>query len=93
MGFFPQRLSGWIITEEDFMKEQNTISTLKLRGSIGQTGNNAISINAANGVYSASYEYNGNAGIRNTSMANQGLTWETTTQYDLGIDLVCLKTV
>lgn len=85
--FFPSASIGWIVTEEDFMKEQNTISTLKLRGSIGQTGNNAISINAANGVYSASYEYNGNAGIRNTSMANQGLTWETTTQYDLGIDL------
>jgi len=89
--FFPSASLGWIVSEEDFMEEQKTVSTLKLRGSIGQTGNNAIGLNAANGVYSASYKYNGNAGIRNTSMANQSLTWETTTQYDFGIDLGLFK--
>ncbi|WP_217447775.1 SusC/RagA family TonB-linked outer membrane protein [Maribellus comscasis] len=88
---FPSVSLGWIITEEDFMKNQNTISTLKLRSSLGQTGNNAISLNAAQGVYSPTYKYNGNAGIRNTSMANQDLTWETTTQYDLGLDAGLFK--
>src|SRR5690606_18211407 len=55
--------------------------------SIGQTGNNSIGLYTAQGAYSLAYRYDGNAGIRNTTMPNRGLTWETTTQYDVGIEV------
>src|SRR5699024_2280029 len=38
-GIFPSFSIGWRITEEDFMKEQNLFSNLKLRASWGQLGN------------------------------------------------------
>src|SRR2546421_1895827 len=41
-GVFPAASAGWIMTEEDFLKNSNTISFLKLRGSYGRTGNAEI---------------------------------------------------
>ncbi len=89
--YFPGASVGWVVSEEDFLKNNSTLSFLKLRSSIGQTGNNAVGLYTAQGVYSATYKYNNAAGIVNTSMPNQNLTWETTTQVDFGVDAGFLK--
>jgi TonB-linked SusC/RagA family outer membrane protein len=89
--YFPGASAGWVISEENFLKNKQTLSFLKLRTSIGQTGNNAAGLYTAQGAYTATYKYNNAAGIVNTSMPNQNLTWETTTQIDLGIDAGFLK--
>ena len=89
--YFPGVSVGWVISEENFLKRNQTLSFLKLRSSIGQTGNNAAGIYTAQGAYDASYKYNSLAGIVNTLMPNPNLTWETTTQIDLGIDAGFLK--
>lgn len=89
--YFPGASAGWVASEENFLKNNSTLSFLKLRTSIGQTGNNAAGIYTAQGAYTATYKYNNAAGIVNTSMPNPNLTWETTTQVDLGIDAGFLK--
>ncbi|NQD70199.1 SusC/RagA family TonB-linked outer membrane protein, partial [Sphingobacterium shayense] len=85
-GFFPGVSAGWIISEEDFFKNQNAISYMKLRSSFGQTGNNSIGLYDALGRYVADTRYDGNAGIRASIMPNRDLTWETSTQFDAGVD-------
>ena len=41
-GFFPAGSIAWVISEEDFLKENNLIRLLKLRASYGLTGNDKI---------------------------------------------------
>lgn len=92
--FFPSFSGAWRISEEPFWAPlKSVVNELKLRGSWGKTGNQAV------GLYSyfetlAALNYNfggeGVQGIMQQALANQALTWETTTQTDLGIDLELL---
>lgn len=87
-GFFPGGSAGWVISEEPFMKNWNApLNYLKLRTSYGLTGNNSIGLYDALGEYSPDYIYNGNAGIRSTAMPNEALTWESTKQFDGGVEI------
>lgn len=91
-GTFPSVSAGWRLSEEPFMKDMAAISELKLRGSIGITGYNAIGdydwqplISANNTNYSF-----GNAsqlGSYFNSLGNTGLSWEETTMKNIGLDL------
>jgi TonB-linked SusC/RagA family outer membrane protein len=91
VGYFPGVSLGWIMSEEDFLKENKAINTLKLRGSLGQTGNNSVGRYAYAGVYSVGNNYFGMAGTLSTEMPNPALRWETTTQWDIGFDLGLFK--
>lgn len=86
-GFFPGISAGWAISEEDFMRSQNLFSEVKLRASYGQTGNNAIGLYDALGLYGVNSRYDSEAAIVASAMANKTLTWETSTQLDVGLDL------
>ncbi len=90
-GVFPSFSAAWNISDEDFFKAQELVSSLKVRSSIGQTGNNDIGLYTAQGSYSLSYRYDGLAGIRNTAMPNRALNWETTTQWDVGVEIGLLN--
>ena len=85
-GYFPGVSVGWIMSEENFMKNVKPISYWKWRVSYGQTGNNAIGLWDARGQY-ATNKYDGNAGIYPSVMPNENLTWEVTDQLDAGIEL------
>jgi len=93
-GFFPAGSVGWVVTEENFLKNSNTLSNLKVRGSYGITGNadigipgtNGIANYAALGLFSGDAYYNSAAGQRFFQIANPNLKWEKTTQIDLGAD-------
>ena len=89
--YFPGASVGWVISEENFLKGNTSFSFLKLRSSVGQTGNNAAGLYTAQGAYTVGYRYNNAAGIVNTAMPNQNLTWETTTQIDIGLDAGFMK--
>ncbi len=92
--FFPSAAIAWRLTEENFMKQFDWLSNLKLRASIGQAGNQAISPYqtldrlATNTPVFGSGE---GVGFVGSGFANQGLKWETTTQTDIGIDLNILQ--
>ena len=91
-GFFPSFALGWRISEESFLKDISAIDNLKLRGSWGILGNQAIGSNYAfASVYStsASYLVNGQlvTGAAVTEMANNSISWESTKTLNTGIDL------
>jgi TonB-linked SusC/RagA family outer membrane protein len=92
VGYFPGVSAGWIVSEESFLNDNNLISTLKLRGSWGQTGNNSVGLYDAMGIYSVGRNYGGVAGAFPTAMPNFTLGWETTTQWNVGFDLGLLGT-
>ncbi|KAA0989667.1 SusC/RagA family TonB-linked outer membrane protein [Dyadobacter aurulentus] len=85
-GFFPSVSAGWVLTEENFLKDNNVLSFLKLRGSYGSTGNSEIGDFPQLGLFSGDAGYAGAAGQRPSQLANPDLKWETTKQADFGID-------
>jgi len=76
---------GWLVSEESFMKSATWLSFLKLRASIGMTGNSEIGDYGALGLYEGR-SYAGKPAIYPLQLENKDLSWETTTQSDFGID-------
>lgn len=90
-GFFPSAAIGWRAIEEDFVKDLNIFSNLKLRASYGVTGNqDGIGNNPSLDLWGGTRYVIGDQvvnGITPTQVPNKNLKWETTDQYDLGIEL------
>lgn len=88
--FFPSAAAGWSINKESFLADATWINQLKLRLGVGVTGNSAIDPYATKGGLSSIFYPNGGALVPgtapSTTLANQDLTWEKTTQYNLGLD-------
>lgn len=85
-GFFPAASVGWILSEESFATPLNPmLSFFKLRLSHGTTGNAGIGNFAHLGLWGGT-SYGGQSGITPTQIPNKSLTWETTTQTDIGFD-------
>ncbi len=84
-GTFSAVSAGWILSEENFLRESNVLSFLKLRASWGQSGNAEIDDFASLGLYTGT-SYNQRSGILPSQPANSFLTWESVEQYDIGID-------
>ncbi|MDR1225920.1 MAG: TonB-dependent receptor [Prevotellaceae bacterium] len=85
-GFFPSIGLSWNINEEAFFKNSlPTINNLKLRASVGSVGNQEIDTYLYLKTMEAGH-YGGQTvyGIKN--FGNDNLKWETTTQYNLGLD-------
>ncbi|WP_445735327.1 SusC/RagA family TonB-linked outer membrane protein [Mariniflexile sp.] len=92
--FFPSGAFSWNISNEKFYPENSVISNLKFRSSYGLTGNQAISPYQSFSRISPTYFVLNDASvssIRPTAIANSDLTWETTAQFNIGIDAELLK--
>ena len=80
---------GWIISKENFLAENKTLTFLKLRSSYGSTGNSRIGTYASRGLYNFSYgNYNGEVAANpdGTSAPNPDLGWEKNVKLNLGVD-------
>lgn len=88
---FPAASVAWRVNEESFMQDIRQINELKLRASIGRTGNQNIGNYVAQGTYVTGANYNGQSGVRTGGIPSPDLSWETTDQYDVGIDLSVLE--
>jgi TonB-dependent starch-binding outer membrane protein SusC len=94
---FPSVALGWRVSEEGFMKDFAAISNLKIRGSWGLTGSQAIGPYGTMSTYvtnldDAGVVFNGNnksitAGILMGNPGNATLKWETTEQVNVGAEL------
>jgi TonB-linked SusC/RagA family outer membrane protein len=88
--FFPSGAFGWKASNEEFIKNIEQISNLKLRVSYGVTGNPSISpyqsLASFNNIYAAVGGQTVNAVVPNQS-ANPNLKWESSYQSNFGIDL------
>ncbi|WP_188051266.1 TonB-dependent receptor [Flavobacterium sp. GP15] len=89
-GVFPAASVGWIMSQEDFLKDSNFINLLKLRGSFGVTGNAGIGNFASLGLFNGS-SYNKQSAINPYQLVNQDLKWEKTNQVDAGLDFAFLN--
>lgn len=84
-GTFPAISAGWILSEEDFLKDNRTLNFLKLRASYGLTGNAEIGEFRWRTLYSG-VNYAGVAGTLPSQLGDRALTWENTASSNLGID-------
>ncbi|WP_375587467.1 SusC/RagA family TonB-linked outer membrane protein [Flagellimonas aurea] len=96
-GTFPAFSLGWRLNREDFFNPDGAISSLMLRGSWGQTGNQEISNYATVDSYrnnnaNSNYAIDGAQeavyiGLTQSRIPNADLKWETTTQTSFGVDM------
>ncbi|MEX2592871.1 MAG: TonB-dependent receptor [Anditalea sp.] len=93
-GLFPSISAGWRMSEEDFMEDVLTnsmISSIRLRGSWGQLGNQNIGLYRYLSTYNLgqSYQFGGTVvpGAAVTDAGNPDITWETSTMSNIGLDM------
>ncbi|MFI3249147.1 MAG: TonB-dependent receptor [Rikenellaceae bacterium] len=90
-GTFPGVSLGWNVSNEDFWDVDN-FDGLKVRASWGQNGNESIDQFSYTSIISSDYNYvfgnNIISGAAPTSMSNSAVTWETSEQIDLGVDMM-----
>ncbi|MFO7847563.1 MAG: TonB-dependent receptor [Balneolaceae bacterium] len=90
-GFFPAVSAGWIISDEPFFGDSPAFDFLKLRASVGQTGNAEIGNFPTRGLVGYGTDYDGVPGGRVTQLENPDLKWEKTTQYDAALEFGALE--
>lgn len=93
-GFFPSGAFAWRISDENFMANNRVFSDVKLRLSYGVTGNTEIgTYRSLAGLDDVRTSFNGNPviGFVPNSLGNPDLKWETTTQFDAGLDIGLIK--
>ncbi|REG94383.1 SusC/RagA family TonB-linked outer membrane protein [Algoriphagus antarcticus] len=90
-GVFPSTSVGWVLSDEGFLVDNPGISFTKIRASYGVTGNNNIGnytqYALVNNTINAAFGNTVFPGAGITSLNNSNLGWETTTQFDIGLDL------
>ncbi|MGM9752889.1 MAG: SusC/RagA family TonB-linked outer membrane protein [Candidatus Cryptobacteroides sp.] len=90
-GFFPSASLGWRLSKEEFMKDFEAVSDLKLRASVGLLGNDSVSPY----MFMSSYDQSLNVvypdgmypSFSTSGIPNTDLTWEKTQSWNVGMDL------
>jgi TonB-linked SusC/RagA family outer membrane protein len=96
-GNFPSAAAGWVVSNENFLKNNQTISFLKIRGSYGVSGNNGIGDYSSIGLLSNVLTTFGagagsvQTGIIPTTLSNPSLKWEKSSEVDIGMDINFIK--
>lgn len=92
-GLFPAISGAWIISKEEFLKDNPVINYLKLRASAGMVGTGRVETRFAyrqlyvgSGTYYLGSSNAGVSGITESTIANPDLTYEKSKQYEIGID-------
>jgi len=99
-GFFPSASAGWIVSGEKFWNNFANISYFKIRGSIGQVGNDQIGGNRF--LYESLYNTSGYTAwfgdsqtvypvINEAQIGNQNISWEVATKSNVGVDVNLFK--
>jgi TonB-linked SusC/RagA family outer membrane protein len=93
-GVFPSLGLSWNVNDESFLKEYKTVDNLKLRASLGTVGNQEIGDYRYEDTYvTTKYAFDNNIviGYLKGNRSNPDLKWETTSQYNIGLDLGLLS--
>ncbi|MEO6731383.1 MAG: TonB-dependent receptor [Ferruginibacter sp.] len=90
-GFFPAVAAAWNVKKEDFLSDAGSITNLKLRASVGKTGNQAaVDPYQSLAIVGAGNDYIFNntlaKSILPTGVPNPDLQWETSVQTDIGLE-------
>jgi len=93
-GNFPSVSAGWVISDENFMKNVKAIDFMKLRASYGITGNNFFGNydpQATIGTYYYDFNNTITQGQTVNRLSNNDLRWERNKQFDIGLELSLLN--
>ncbi|WP_455621078.1 TonB-dependent receptor [Parabacteroides sp.] len=93
-GLFPAVSGGWLISSEDFMRDNAAIEYTKLRVSWGKSGNNQIPNYGAMALMSGDdYLFDGNlaSGSVISSSPNPNLSWEISSTWNVGLDAILFQ--
>ena len=93
-GFFPAFSAGWVVSNENFLSENNILTFLKLRASTGRVGNDQMG--ELRFLYMDDMTVNNNGYIGSLAegmyiseglLGNKNLTWELAQKYNVGVDV------
>ncbi|MCM1176291.1 MAG: TonB-dependent receptor [Clostridium sp.] len=104
MGIFPALALGWVASEENFLKGNKVLTWAKMRLSVGQVGSDQIPAtrfiylatmnDSASGYSNIGVNFNQyQGGIGEGRMANENVTWEVATKYNIGLELGFLSSL
>jgi TonB-linked SusC/RagA family outer membrane protein len=82
---------GWAVSDESFFSPLRRFGDLKLRASYGETGNAGITDDFAPLARFGKANYSDEPGISPSSLGNPDLKWETTREFDVGLDISLLS--
>jgi len=89
-GYFPSASAGWIISEEEFLQENEVLNFLKLRGSYGIIGNDRIPdfrfVSLLNGEGAYVFDNEIVFGVAAGALGNPEIKWEKQKTLDIGLD-------
>ncbi|MDP3432615.1 MAG: TonB-dependent receptor [Bacteroidota bacterium] len=89
-GTFYSLSAGWVLSQEEFLKNVSWLSNLKLRAGYGGVGNQDVGLYADKDRISPYYNYAfgniSNSGYAQSALGNENLKWETSYQYNGGLD-------
>lgn len=94
--YYPAVSAAWMVTNEEFMSGVGWVDVLKLRAGWGRVGNENIPTNSFQNTFSNGYGYAFQSGgtARNgmvaTRIVDENITWEETTDIELGVDFALL---
>lgn len=87
LGIFPAAGLAWHLADEPFMRATNNwMNEFKLRFSVGQSGRAASGTSIYLGSFASGNNYMGMDAIKPSNMQLNKLKWETTTEYNTGLD-------
>lgn len=102
-GFFPAVSAGWILSDENFFKKSNLsswINYLKIRVDIGRTGTDGVNpwhwLQTYTAATDKGFGFGSNGGLYVNGITpgvtpNSDLTWDKTTQHNIGLDMAFLN--
>lgn len=88
--FFPSAAVAWRMGDEEFIKNVNAISDMKLRASYGFVGNSAVSpYSTQASLINTPYDFGGNSayGFAPGNLADKSLRWEKSQEFNIGLDM------
>ena len=86
-GYFPSGSIGWRVSNEEFLKGSAIVNNLLIRFGYGETGNDRIGDFEFTSAFEPGAIYNGISGVLPTRLGNPDLSWESTNQTNIGLDL------
>jgi TonB-linked SusC/RagA family outer membrane protein len=94
-GFFPSASAAWVLSEEEFVKNLDVFSQLKVRVGYGQTGNERIGYYRSKPIIESQNNFNVGYVLNDTqipvayplNIANPDLTWEKGSDLNVGLDI------
>ena len=89
--FFPAGSVGWIVSDENFLKDSKAINFFKIRASYGLTGNQEIGDFSFLGRIGLNSPYLGASGAQASNIEDNNYGWETTAQSNIGFDAAILN--